>query len=433
MNDPTGIGTAILGAMRFTYWGLALACLGLALWLPKPGRVKVVMSLLVIGAFVGVPTVFVAKQRTDLSDRRSAIQAACSTSNLVVRHMSSAPGFYVGPDALVLVSESGSRAQLIGDPGLGDVVNYLVDRKMSFFELATPSNATRLRRELGWGNVPHVEHPYLRISVAEAGTATCAATTKWLSEYPAQKLPELRRRGLMSDHCIAVEGVPELRSRYRVSAKVAPAVVDQETRHGLWEYALDVQDIDASSSVAAFRLFVGRDMYSNRWIGCNKEEEARRFERIVPIAPDPRLVLLREVKDEEPADFPVSTNATSSDIEKVGKLRGLDKINSTNIISDDGMIWFENNYKATDSSGSFSHRGYFLAVIAGGELRKTLVRINGKSMNWITGLQVTDSLVRLVARPDANGPSWLVEYSRKGEPVRALALSHEQVEALKAN
>jgi hypothetical protein len=433
MNDPTGIGAAIFGAIRFAYWGVAFACLGLALWLPKTGRTKAILSLLVVGVFVGLPAVFVAKHRVELSNERSAIQAACSTSKLVTSEMSPAPGFYAGPDALVLLSGSDSRAQLKGDPGLGDVVHYLVERKMSFLELATPPNSTRLRRELGWGNVRHVEHPHLRMSVAEAGTAACAATRTWLTEYPAQKLPELRKRGLLPTHCIAVEGVPELRSRYRVTAKVAPSVIDQETRHGLWEYALEVQDADTSSTAATFHLFVGKDGYGNRWIGCGKAEEARRFEQIVPIVTDSRLVQLREVKDEEPVDFPIIATATSADIEKVGKLRGLEKVNSTNIISEDGMVWFEINYKRTDSSGSFSARGYLLTLVADGELRKTLVRIDGKPMDWITGLQVKDSSVRFVARYSANGPSWLVEYSRKGAPVRALSLTQEQVEALKGD
>jgi len=255
----------------------------------------------------------------------------------------------------------------------------------------------------------------------------------WLAEYPAQKLPALRTHGLMPSHCLALEGVQELRSRYRVTAITTPAVTDGDKRFGLWEYALKVQDAETSSVPVTFPLFVGRDTYGNRWIGCDKAAEARSFERIVPIVPDARLKHLREVKVEEPGAFPLVAAATSDDLMKVGKILGIAKVNSTNIIADDGMVWFEHKYEQTDASGSFTLRGYYLTVVTDSDLRKTVVRVDGRNATWITGLQVSASTIRFVASFHANGPSWLVEYSSKGEPVRSLSLTPEQFEALKEN
>lgn len=431
MGDPTGIGAAIIGVIGGAYGGLGLVCLGFALWLPTTTLSKVISGLLVVAALIGVPTALVKQQQRELKEQRDAVQAACSTSNLVTNEMSPASGFYAGSKALVLVYGERARDQLRDDPSLGDVANYLVERKMSFLELESPTGTSALRRDLGWEHSPEAQSPYLRLSVAQAGAPECAATARWAAQYPSQKLPALRRRGLMSEHCIAVEGVHELRSRYRVTARVTPAVVRQGSHYGLWEHALEVRDTEMGSTAATFRLFISRDGYGNHWIGCNKADAARRFERIVPISPDPRLVQLREVKDEEPVDFAVGANATPEDIAEIGKLGDLERINSTNIISGDGMVWFENNYKATDASGSFTHRGYFLTMVVDGELRKTLVRIQGKNMGWVTGLQVTDAHIRFVARTDPNSSSWLLEYSRKGAPVRALALTQDQVESLK--
>lgn len=419
MNDPTGIGAQILAAIGAVYWSIALISFGAALWIPKTGRTKTILSLSVVGVFFGIPALFTAKLRFEENARRSAIQTACTTSHLSVKKMSPVPGFYASSNALLIVKGATNKEQLESDQGLDHVLNYLVERKMSYIELDMPMAETRRSSEVGLGNALQSQAPYIRLSIAPAGTPQCAASERWSAEYPAQRLPGLRRLGLLSTNCIAVEGAYELRSRYRISAKIAPAVLYKETRYGLWEHALEIRDADTSSIAATFRLFVSKDRYGNQWIRCNKATEAYRFEKVVPIAPDPRIVNLREVKDES-SDFPVKSSATPLEIKDVGRLPGLERVNLTNIISDDGMIWFENNLGE-----------YFLTIVSGGELRKTLIRVGGVKIGWITGLQVTDSLIRFVARTDFHGSSWLVEYSRKGEPLRALTLTQEQVDALK--
>jgi hypothetical protein len=271
----------------------------------------------------------------------------------------------------------------------------------------------------------------LRLSLEKAGSPSCAPSAVWALEYPSQKLPELRRLGLLADYCLALEGVDALVSRYRVTAKVAPTVLVQGTQYGMWEYALEIHDQETAKTVATFPLFIARDNYSNRTIACNKVEDARQFEQLVPIVPDERIATLTVTTNEEPAPFPTTSRATSEDISTIARIPGLDNINSTNNISEDGMVWFEHNYKPDDSRGSFSHRGYFLVTVVDGQLRRTLIRTSDFRTDWITGLQVTDKHIRFVARAQANAESTLLEYSREGVPKRALLLSSEQVERLK--
>ena len=65
MGDPTGIGEAILRIIFFGYWGLVLLGLGLALWVPKHKLAKALLSLLVLGLFVGFPRYYFAKEATE--------------------------------------------------------------------------------------------------------------------------------------------------------------------------------------------------------------------------------------------------------------------------------------------------------------------------------------------------------------------------------
>lgn len=431
MTDPTGIGAAIIGLIRFGYWIVGLLCLCLALWMPKSKLAKLLFGLVVIASFVGLPSAVSYKRKAEAQDLSAAVKAACLQSRTASSEMSPVHGFYTGPDALLLVSGQPGREQLTPDPGFGDVTNYMLDRKMSFIEMGMPPVNSRLRFDLRMNNPQSSKSPYLRLFIANAGAAECGPAARWASEYPAQRLPGLRSRGLLADHCIAVEGADALRSRYRMTSKVTPEALFHGTQYGLWQHALEVEDSEAEAVTASFSLFLHRDSYGNRYIACDKVADAKRFQQVVPILPDPRLVQPSVVTNDDPGEFPLVTEASRTALTEIGTLVGVDKMNATNIISEDGMVWIENNYRRTDSRGSFSHQGYFLITIVNGVLRKTPIRMADVRIDWITGLQVTNEHVRLIGRANLNAPSWLLEYSRKGEPQRALSLTPDQVGLLK--
>ena len=413
----------------FGFVGLGVICLWLALWLPKDVPAKVLLVLLVVGLFVGLPYGYFSKDWASIEEKRVATDAACLRSKITTGKMSPVQGFYTGHDALVLVQGTDGNEALNLDPNLQDIIRYMLDRRMTFLEMAMPSKG-RLGDELRKINVQASDSPYLRLSVASAGAAECAPSAIWALDYPARKLPELRKRGLFADHCIAVEGVKAPLSRYRITSKLTPFTPSQNTKNGPTGYALEVQDWQTSEVTATLSLILSGGNSGSRQIQCGQGAKARQFQEIVPILPDPRLVHLNVLTNDESAIFSTVTDATSADLTAIGKIPGLDKVYSADNISDDGMIWFERHYTAT-GTGDGKHEAFFLTLVVDGELRRIVVNINDNSIGLITGLQVTKEHIRFVTKVKFDGPPWLLEYSRRGEPKRALSLTPYQVQLLK--
>lgn len=421
-SDPTGAVGLVIRGVLLGYLGLAGLCLAAALFAPSSRRTKAVMVMLVLGVFAGFPAYLIGKWKWEKASQRKATEAACATSELKVGALVPEPGFYAGAGALLQVGDANDRNPYAAvAPDFHEIALYLLKRRMSYLELPKPSTRDRLLGKLDRNDIAGLEHPYLRISIAEAGAPECAASDKWLSgDSTGRTLIAFRKLGLSPDQCIALHGVSELQSRYRISVGREPVVVDRY-QSGLWALRFEVRDAVTSSVAATFRLITYE--YSDRLlIRCDKVAEARRFEQIVPISPDPRIVPLRTVVDKEPVDFPLEARATRNDIKRAGKFVGLVTVHPSELVSRDGTIWFEKLAGPDD--------GYSLTLAVNGKLRSTRVRIAGSNMTEFNGLQVTKEFIRLVARRGPNTPYWLAEYSREGAPLRALELTDEQLIAL---
>jgi hypothetical protein len=330
-----------------------------------------------------------------------------------------------------------SSESLRHDMDFNFIVDYMADRKITFLETDTRPIMESLARILSTQGIENPDARYLSFFLTDRNDASCRWFNSWVARYPAQRLPSLRKNGLLPHTCIGVKGTSSLESRYRLNATISPILV-YENDEGMWEHMLTVTDSTSLTQVADIRLVVSHNIYGDRKVLCSKKTDAERFGKIIPIAASDRYAKVSVDTIEEPGDFDHHGTALERDIEESANIRGVLSMNSTNIISEDGLTWFEHKYIERDlsaerSSGGKSTElaGYYLVTLRNGKLRRTLVRLGQTNFTNITGLLVTPSEVRFVAMSPDRTKYWLLEYSSEGEPKRALSLTDSQIQVLK--
>jgi hypothetical protein len=426
--DLTPFGVILKGIGVF-YWAVVFTLLALVL-------IKVRGTFAKLASAVAVITIMIGPLALHLSNglkRQKQYEESCSRAGLKAEILEAVPGYYLDHEAF-------------GDGGFniyfGAIVRYMIENKMSYLEMDNiVTKGIRDTSEFAQYHffeaveTPQMDNkdmPFVRFRLANQSDGKCLQFNSWLTKYPAQKLPWIRKNGLKPDQCIAVDGVDQLQSRYRVKAKLSPVLVN-ENHNGLYEHFFWIDDFYNHKKVAELQASVEHDMYSNRNVLCGKKDDYAKFQKLLNFVPDKSYKKYQEETNDSPADFPVIKPASIKDVTIYSSSVPDLKNYVTNLISKDGLVSFETSYVRTDANGSFSLSGYYLVTINDEYFRKTLIVLNGVNVQNFTGLVVNRDGVKFIALSRDRSEQWLLEYSTSGKPLKALSLSAEQYDSIKNN
>jgi len=411
------MGEAIVGGIFSAYLWVAGISFLLALVVPRSRSSKTFAVIVVSVIFGAIPAwLTVSYQQSKAKEKAENIASAqeCERKEYVPppKPLDPVAGYFADPAYFLIDDEKITS--------LEDMVGMLVSRRMTFFETVNPAFAISTRK-LPPGQ-PNTKKPYVRLYLEKADHDNCRWFHTWSNQYPAQRLPPLRRAGLTSDYCVGLEEVSELRSRFQIRYNSQPF---QGLSNNYGKYKFDLKLNESKGADALARLsglhYVGTGY--KRPILCEQNAQLQSFQTLITIAPDPRYVTKVKVVEQEPSreSMPEVNAIPNSAFKRYtwqGEGKGLN--NSTNIVSYDANTWVESNYVQRDdrTGTNISLAGYSLVVIAG----NTLYRSAKIASSDVSGLGVSADGFALIV-----GMYKLYEFNKRAALVRISLLSDDQL------
>ena len=419
----TGVAE-LIWVVIWGYIGLAAVSLVVALRKPQALSAKLLWASVVLVVFGYLPVSFELESRRSKArsdDFRALVAQSCASQRLT-------------PLAEPVEELHIASSALTSAVGLEEAYHYMLERGLKTLELDASSEAADRFAQLS--NYGKLATPgatssgrTIALSLSHRDDSTCAMFNRWSHEYPAQKLPTLRKLGLRPDACIGASLLDSPSSQLSVTATSRPLGVKQASGLQAAEYTFTATDraTGHARASATATLVPGDGKMRDACLSGEAQRSSWHRNRITldTLVPERRPFALEATTTEEPAEFPVQRQARAEDILQSRAMRGAGRVWSTNIIDEDGTTWTEHKY-VSETSGSFSLYGYYIVSLRGSRLYKTFIRVGETRIGYVTGLLATEDEVRLVGMDWHRKFRWLLVYSASAKPLAALALTDEQ-------
>ncbi|AEG93656.1 hypothetical protein [Ramlibacter tataouinensis] len=426
--DPLGLAKDIFRLIGLAYWGLALVLVCVALVKPKRWAAK-------LAWVAGVLLIFTSPlflHWRDVDEVNTAFKDSCKKVQSNIEPVETNSSQFVDMEVVYLGRKS--------PPYVDAFVRYMLERRLATLETTfdpqywtgLTTRRTRWPPERPtasasspkhWGIQPGV---FVRLTLQDVGHESCDGFARWSREYPSQKWPWMQKLGLRVNHCIGYELVDNLQSRHGIS--VERTIVQRNGNNGALEmHSYRLQELPSNRTLGIATLAIG-SAYEHRDVLCDGNEIAKKIGEAIQSAPDPRYARLTEVQvDEKP--FPAAK------VLSVEQLRARGISLERRAISDDRSVWFESRYERKDSGGSTSISlvGYELISLQEDRMYRIPLRTEHAPRNQHpTSVGSSEHGVMIFIRSGygTTDGGVLLEFTRKGEPIREQVVSAEQMREL---